>query len=77
MTEFTETAMRHYCRNPKCRSRLKAPVSNPREAFCARGCHSSYYRKRCLICEGAFERKTERQLILWQTPMPQRFPGSF
>jgi hypothetical protein len=63
MTEFAEAAMRHYCRNPKCRSKLKTPVCNPREAFCARGCHSSFYRKRCLICEGTFERKTERQLI--------------
>jgi hypothetical protein len=26
MTEFSETGMRHYCRNPKCRSNLKAPV---------------------------------------------------
>jgi hypothetical protein len=27
------------------------------------GCHSSYYRKRCLVCEQPMERKTERQLI--------------
>ena len=27
-----------FCRNPKCRSKLKTQVSNPREAFCARGC---------------------------------------
>jgi hypothetical protein len=51
------------CRNPRCRSKLKAPVDNPREAFCTRGCHSSFYRKRCLICEGEMARKTERQLI--------------
>lgn len=63
MTEFTETAMRHMCRNPRCRSKLPTPVSNPREAFCARGYHSSYYRKRCLVCEQPMERKTERQLI--------------
>jgi len=62
MTEFT-TELRHYCRNPRCRSKLPKPVGNPREAFCARGCHSGYYRKRCLICEGPMERKTERQRI--------------
>ena len=28
MTEFTETALRHMCRNPRCRSKLPAPVSN-------------------------------------------------
>src|SRR5215813_6630457 len=63
MTEFTETAMRHMCRYPKCRSKLPAPVSNSREAFCARGCHTSFYRKRCLVCEQPMERKTEHQLV--------------
>ena len=62
MVEFAE-AVRHYCRNPRCRSKLKAPVANPREAFCARGCHSSFYLKRCLVCEGAFERKNDRQKV--------------
>jgi hypothetical protein len=62
MTDFTET-LRHYCRNPRCRSKLPAPVSNPRDAFCTRGCHSSFYRKRCLICEQPMERKSENQLI--------------
>jgi hypothetical protein len=62
MTEFTQT-LRHYCRNPRCRSKLPAPVANTREAFCTKGCHSSFYRKRCLICEQAMERRTENQLI--------------
>ena len=34
MTEFAAET-RHYCRNPKCRSKLPKPVSNEREAFCA------------------------------------------
>jgi hypothetical protein len=51
------------CRNPKCRSKLPAPVANEREAFCARGCHSGFYRKRCLVCEAPMERKTENQLV--------------
>jgi hypothetical protein len=62
MTEFKQE-LRHMCRNPKCRSKLPTPVSNAREAFCARGCHISFYRHRCLVCEGPIERKTERQLI--------------
>ena len=62
MVEFNQET-RKFCRNPKCRMKLPKPVSNPREAFCARGCHSSFYRPRCLICEGQMERKTDRQLI--------------
>jgi hypothetical protein len=62
VTEFS-VETRHYCRNPKCRSKLPKPVSNEREAFCARGCHTAFYRKRCLVCEGPMERKTENQLI--------------
>jgi hypothetical protein len=54
---------RHYCRNPRCRMKLKRPVSNTREAFCTKGCHSSFYRRRCLICEGEMKRRTENQLV--------------
>jgi hypothetical protein len=63
MTEFAETALRHYCRNPRCQSKLPTPVFNSREVFCTKGCHSSVYRKRCLICECEMQRKTERQLV--------------
>ena len=39
VTEFV-TEVRHHCRNPKCRSKHKTPVANPREAFRARrSCH--------------------------------------
>src|SRR5262245_62588606 len=43
--------LRHYCRNLKCRSKLPAPIEYVRKAFCCRGCHSSFYRTRCLVCE--------------------------
>jgi hypothetical protein len=62
MTEFA-TEVRHYCRNPKCHSKLPKPVSNEREAFCARGCHTAFYRKRCLVCEGPIERTRDDQKI--------------
>ena len=55
MTEFV-AELRHYCRNPRCSSKLAKPVANPREAFCARGCYSSFYRKRCLVCESQWRR---------------------
>jgi hypothetical protein len=63
VTKFQEEEFRHFCRNPKCRSKLKAPVSNRREAFCARGCHTAFYRKRCLVCEGPIERSRDDQKI--------------
>ena len=50
MTEFAED-LRHRCRNPRCRMKLTAPVVNPHKAFCTRGCHSSFYLKRCVVCE--------------------------
>src|SRR5262249_45752891 len=42
---------RHYCRNLHCRSKLKAPVENERDAFCTRGCFEIFYRTRCRVCE--------------------------
>jgi hypothetical protein len=42
---------------------MSAMVSNPREAFCARGCYSSFYRKRCVACEQPMERKRESQQL--------------
>jgi hypothetical protein len=62
MTEFAQET-RHYCRNPRCRSRLSAPVNNPREAFCTCGCHAQFYRKRCVVCEGPIERKAGNQKV--------------
>ena len=62
MTEFAPE-VRHYCRKPKCRSKLPKPVSNERDAFCARGCHTAFYRKRCLVCEGPIERNRDDQKI--------------
>jgi hypothetical protein len=60
---MTRAAERHMCRNPRCRSRLPAPISNPREAFCARGCHTQFYRKRCIACEQPMQRKRESQQL--------------
>jgi hypothetical protein len=56
MTEFAHD-LRHYCRNPRCRSKLPSPVSNPREAFCTRGCYESFHLKRCRVCEQPLEAK--------------------
>ena len=42
---------RHRCRNPRCRSKLQAPIENHHHAFCTRGCYESFYRSRCRVCE--------------------------
>ena len=63
MTEFKQE-LRHYCRNPKCRSKLPAPVANEREAFCARGCYSSFYLHRCRVCEKPIEQPKRGQRII-------------
>lgn len=44
-------ALRHRCRNPRCRLKLPTPVENEHRAFCCRGCFGSFYRARCLVCE--------------------------
>src|SRR5215510_6391640 len=53
--------LRHYCRNPRCRLKLPAAVENEHHAFCTPGCHASFYRSRCLVCEDPMRRKTEHQ----------------
>jgi hypothetical protein len=50
MTEFA-VELRHHCRNPRCRSKLPAPIANEGKAFCCRGCHRHFYRRRCVVCE--------------------------
>lgn len=42
--------LRHHCR--RCRAKLTAPVSNPLEGFCCRGCFGYFYKGKCIICEG-------------------------
>lgn len=51
MTEFA-VELRHHCRNRNCRVKLPRPVEIVQRAFCCRGCHSHFYRRRCVVCEG-------------------------
>jgi hypothetical protein len=48
---MTDAALRHYCRNQRCRSKLKEPTDSLPNAFWTRGCLTSFYRTRCLVCE--------------------------
>jgi hypothetical protein len=58
-----EGRLRHYCRNPRCRSKLDEPVDSDRRAFCKRGCHATFYRHRCVVCEKSITRRTETQRL--------------
>jgi hypothetical protein len=49
MSEFTQK-LRHFCRNTRCRMKLREPVGSEREAFCCRGCYESFYLRRCRVC---------------------------
>jgi len=53
--------LRHRCRNPRCRMKLPEPTENLHHAFCTPGCHASFYRSRCLVCEEDMRRKSGRQ----------------
>jgi hypothetical protein len=50
---------RHQCRYG--RTKLSAPIENPRRAFCCRGCFNGFYRPRCVVCETPIRRKIEWQ----------------
>jgi hypothetical protein len=54
---------RRMCRNPRCRSKLPTPTENIYSAFCAKGCFTSFFRHRCLVCEKPMVRKTEAQQL--------------
>jgi hypothetical protein len=63
MTEFASD-LRHRCRNPKCRMKLPAPVSNDRDAFCCRTCYEIFYTHRCRVCECTIQQPKRGQRII-------------
>ena len=65
MTAFAQQG-RFYCRNPRCRCKLPAPIGNLHRAFCTRGCYTSFYLKRCLVCEN--EKPAGRARLLCRRP---------
>lgn len=76
MTEFA-VQLRHRCRNPRCRANLPAPVANAREAFCCRGCYSSFHLHRCVVCEAPIERKTGNQKVCRKVACRNALRGAF
>jgi hypothetical protein len=76
-----EDRARHYCRNPHCRTKLPTPVENAHHAFCTPGCHASFYRSRCLVCEEPMKRKRSNQRLKSGHKTCEQqyraFPGAF
>jgi hypothetical protein len=78
MVEFTDTALRKMCRNPKCRIKLPTPTSNEREAFCNGGCYQSFYWRRCRVCERPIEQKRDgRRRLCKKAACRNAFSRSF
>jgi hypothetical protein len=48
---FDPNPVRNRCRNPRCKTWLKEPVANPRNAFCCASCEAGFYRTHCRVCE--------------------------
>jgi len=62
---FDSNSIHHRCRNPRCKTWLKEPVENPRDAFCCASCEVGFYRTHCRVCEkalGAAKRTSRREL---------------
>jgi hypothetical protein len=59
--------MRKFCR--KCRSKLPVPVSNEREAFCAKGCYSGFYWTRCRVCEAPIVQPIRGERLICRKPI--------
>jgi len=64
--------LRHRCRNPRCRTKLAAPVTNSRDAFCCRGCFDSFYLRHCVVCEGPIEQPKRGRRLICRKPACRR-----
>lgn len=63
--------LRHYCRH--CRTKLKTPTANHREAFDSKGCHGSFYRHRCIVCERDMPRLKESQRTCYRADCKEKW----
>ena len=68
MVDFTNET-RKRCRH--CKMRLPEPTSNERQAFCMRGCYSSFYLHKCRVCEKPIEQPKHGTRLLCKKPKCQ------
>jgi hypothetical protein len=67
----SKSELRHFCRH--CRGKLPAPAANPREAFDSKGCHRSFYRHRCIVCERDMPRLGESQRTCYRADCKEKW----
>jgi hypothetical protein len=63
--------LRHFCRH--CRGKLASPTANHREAFDSKGCHGSFYRRRCIVCERDMPRLKESQRTCYRAECKEKW----
>jgi hypothetical protein len=68
---------RDFLSSPNMPHEIKKPLSNKRETFCSRGCHTSFYLKRCLVCEGPLERKNKTQRVCGKSQCRNAWKAGF
>ena len=68
---MSKSELRHFCRH--CRGKLPAPAANPREAFDSKGCHRSFYRHRCIVCERDMPRLRESQRTCYRADCKEKW----
>ena len=56
-----------------CWGKLPAPAANPREAFDSKGCHRSFYRHRCIVCERDMPRLGESQRTCYRADCKEKW----
>jgi len=72
------SAVKSYCRNPRCRSKLSAPVTNPRDAFCHSGLSCQLLSEACRVCEEPIEQGGRRpRLICRKSKCRNAWEGDF
>src|SRR5262249_19391893 len=71
-TGATAHKAKHYCRNPRCRSRLPEPVENEHRAFCTRDCHENFYRnQREFLRREQIRRLSDSRLAQLRRELPE------
>ena len=73
MIDFSETEMRHYCRNPRCRMRLPAPGEQQPFGVLHAGVFPAVLPVPVFGVRGSDGEANRTSTSLWQAQVPQRF----
>ena len=71
-SESEDKSGRVYCRNSRCRSRLRVPQENDHKAFCCRGCWQQFYRRALYRLRSHNRAHGQQSSRLQAVPAPER-----